>query len=310
MLELKSNGLRAVFSENGARLMALEVNGVDVVFGNALDFDVATGEASAGSVCGRFAGRISKAEFELDGQTHKLVPNRDGFQLHGGPHNFGNQNWQYKKKGNEISFTFVSPDGDQGFPGLMRAIATYRLEGKVLALEISATTTKPTVLNLTNHAYWNMMGPSAGKDAAFTQELQFNASHYLPLTPQLLPTGEIAKVAGTRFDFRKLRLVREAYDHCVLLDGKRGALKQALTLRDPTSGRRMEVWTTECAVQFYTAIHWDDTVRGKNGRNMLHHQAIAIEPQNLPDAPNQPHFPSAVLRPGQTYRNRIEWRFG
>jgi aldose 1-epimerase len=308
MLELKSNGLRAVFSENGARLMALEVGGVDVVFGNAFDFDVALGDASAGSVCGRFAGRISKAEFELDGVTHKLVPNRDGFQLHGGPHNFGNQNWQHHKKGNEISFTFVSPDGDQGFPGLMRAIATYRLEGRVLSLEISATTDKPTVLNLTNHAYWNMMGPSAGKDAAFTQELQFNASHYLPLSPQLLPTGEIAKVEGTRMDFRKLRKVGEAYDNCVVLNGKRGALKQALTMRDPQSGRRMEVWTTECAIQFYTAIHWNDTIAGKQG-NMLNHQAIAIEPQNLPDAPNQPQFPSSVLRPGQTYRNRIEWRF-
>ncbi len=309
MLELKSNGLRAVFSENGARLMALEVNGVDVVFGNEFNFDLAKADASAGAVVGRFAGRISKAEFQLDGEIHKLVANRDGFQLHGGPHNFGNQNWQYKKKGNEISFTFVSPDGDQGFPGLMRAIATYRLEGKVLSLEISATTTKPTVLNLTNHAYWNMMGPSAGKDAAFGQDMQMNASHYLPVTPQLLPTGEIAKVEGTRYDFRKLRKVGEEYDNCVLLDGKRGTLKQALTLRDPASGRRMEVWTTECAVQFYTAIHWDDTVAGKHG-NMLNHQAIAIEPQNLPDAPNQSHFPSSVLRPGQTYHNRIEWRFG
>jgi aldose 1-epimerase len=309
LLELKSNGLRAVFSENGARLMALEVDGVDVVFGNALDFDIATGDASAGSVCGRFAGRISKAEFELDGEVHKLVPNRDGFQLHGGPNNFGNQNWQPHRKGNEITFSFVSPDGDQGFPGLMRATATYRLLGKVLSLELIATTTKPTVINLTNHAYWNLMGPAATKNSAFGQEVQINAAHYLPLTSQLLPTGEIAKVESTRFDFRKLRKVGEAYDNCYMLGGTRGGLKQALTMRDPTSGRRMEVWTTEPAVQFYTAIHWNDTVRGKIS-NLLNHQAIAIEPQNAPDAPNHANFPSSVLRPGQTYHNRIEWRFG
>jgi len=308
MLELKSNGLRALFSENGARLLALEVDGVDVVFGNALDFDVKTGDASAGSVCGRFAGRISKAEFELDGVTHKLIPNRDDFQLHGGPENFGNQDWQHHKKGNELSFSFISPDGDQGFPGLMRATATYRLAGKILSLDLSATTDKPTVINLTNHAYWNMMGPSAGKDAAFTQEVQINAAHYLPLSPKLLPTGAIAKVEGTRFDFRKLRKVAEAYDNCFMLAGKRGELKQALTMRDPHTGRRMEVWTTEAAVQFYTAIHWNDTIKGKHG-NMLNHQAIAIEPQNAPDAPNHSNFPSSVLRPGQTYRNRIEWRF-
>src|SRR5450631_1720581 len=135
-----------------------------------------------------------------------------------------------------------------------------------------------------------------------------NAPRYLITDKNILPSGEIASVAGTKFDFRKLRAVREAYDHCFCLDGRRGQMKQALTMRDPKSGRRMEVWSTECAIQFYTAIHWNETLPGKGGP--LHqHQAIAIEPQNVPDAPNHPNFPSSVLRPGNTYRNRIEWRF-
>ncbi len=308
MLELKSNGLRAVFSPLGARLMALEVDGVDVVFGNDFNFDPFKDDGSAGIVCGRVAGRISNAQYELDGVTYKLVPNRGTVQLHGGPHNFGNTQWSAAKKGSSIHFKTSSPDGDQGHPGAVEAIATYEVEGKTLSLEIVATTTKPTMLNVTNHAYWNLAGPDVGKDAAFALEAQINASHYLPLSPELLPTGEIAKVQGTKYDFRKLRKVGEEYDNCFCLDGRRGQLKQALTLRDPASGRRMEVWTTEIGVQFYTSIHWNNTVKGKHG-NLQQHQAIAIEPQNYPDAPNHPNFPSAVVRPGQTYRNRIEWRF-
>ena len=308
MHTIKSSGLQASFSENGARLMAVVVDGVDVVFGNAFEFDPAKDDGSAGSTCGRHAGRISRAAFELDGQTHKLAPNREDFQLHGGPHNFGNTNWNARKKGSEIEFTLTSPDGDQGFPGELKAKAVYGVKGTMLYADLTATTSKPTVINLTNHAYWNMVGQTAGKDSALTQEVQINANHYLPLDARLLPTGEVAPVADTRFDFRKLRSVKEPFDNCFCLDGRRDELKQALTLRDPQSGRRMEVWTSECAVQFYTALHWNDTIKSKHGK-LQQHQAIAIEPQNFPDAPNHPNFPTAFLRPGQIYRNRIEWRF-
>lgn len=308
MNSIKSPGLKATFSDFGARLLGVEVDGIDVVFGTPLNEAHDTWDHSAGVTCGRHAGRISGSQFELDGEVHKLVPNRDGFQLHGGPIGFGSQNWKSTKKGSEIHFSLTSTDGDQGFPGELAASAIYGVRGNVLWAELTATTTKPTVINLTNHAYWNLAGPSAGKDAAFAQDVQMNASRYLITNKDLLPSGVMADVSKTEFDFRKLRAVKQGYDHCFVLDGNRGALKQCLTMRDPKSGRRMEVWTTECAIQFYTAIHWDEKLPGKTGP--LHqHQAIAIEPQNVPDAPNHANFPSSFLRPGRTYRNRIEWRF-
>lgn len=308
MNTIKSPALQATFSDYGARLLGLKVDGLDVVFGTPLNEEHEAWDHSAGITCGRHAGRISGSKFTLDGETHKLTPNREGFQLHGGPKGFGSTIWTSKKKGGEIEFLLTSPDGDQGFPGELHAKATYGVTGNVMWAELTATTSKPTVINLTNHAYWNLQGPGAGKDAALRQEVQMNASRYLVTDKDLLPSGEMAGVAGSNCDFRKLRPVGEAYDHCFVLDGKRGEMKQALTMRDPMSGRRMEVWTTECAIQFYTAIHWNEKLPGKGGP--LHqHQAIAIEPQNVPDAPNHSNFPSSILRPGHPYRNRIEWRF-
>ena len=309
MHTIKSSTLSATFSDFGARLLACETGGIDVVFGSTLnDADSDIWDNSAGTTVGRHAGRISGSKFTLDGTEYKLTPNRDGYQLHGGPHGFGNQTWNAKPSASEIEFTLVSPDGDQGFPGEVLAKAVYGVKDNMMWAEISATSNKPTVINLTNHAYWNLAGPSAGKDSAFAQEVMINAGHTLVTDKDLLPSGEMASVKGTRFDFRKLRAVAGAYDHCFCLDGTRGTLHHALTLRDPVSGRTMEVWTSECAIQFYTAIHWNKKIPGK-GQPLAQHQAIAIEPQNVPDAPNHPHFPSSILRPGITYRNRIEWRF-
>jgi aldose 1-epimerase len=304
MLELRNSRIHAIFSPMGARLQSLIVDGVDVVVGNALEFDLNTGDQSAGAVCGRFAGRIARAQFPLDGKIIKLVPNRGDYQLHGGPVNFCNSMWNADADDHSIWFSHKVPDGDQGYPGAVEATAIYKLNGNALSLKLEATTTKPTVINLTNHAYWNL----AGTGSALDHEMQINANSYLPLNDDLLPVGEIRKVEGSRWDFRKLRHVAEAYDNCFCLDGPRGDMKQALILRDPASGRRMEVWTTECAIQMYTAIHWNGTVPSKSGA-LQQHQAIAIEPQNYPDAPNHDNFPSAVLRPGETYRNEMEWRF-
>jgi aldose 1-epimerase len=179
------------------------------------------------------------------------------------------------------------------------------LDGNVLVLELEAQSSKPTVINLTNHAYWNLSG---GARDAFEHELQIMGARYLPLTSELLPSGEMLDVAGTRYDFRSARKVGGIYDNCWVLDGARGQLKHGLTLRDPVSGRRMEVWTTEPAVQVYTAAHWNPEFGGKTGP-LRQYGAIAIEPQNLPDAPTHPNFPSALLRPGEVYRHRMEWRF-
>ena len=224
--------------------------------------------------------------------------------MHGGPDSFATRNWDVEADDYSIWFSLKSADGDQGYPGELQTTAIYKVQGNVLSLSIEATTSKPTILNLTNHAYWNM----AGKGSVLDQELQINAAHYLPLDANLLPTGEIAMVSGSKFDFRTLRKIAEGYDSCYALDGKRGTLQHGLSLRDPASGRCMEVWTTECAIQMYTAIFWNGSVPAKQGA-LQAFQAIAIEPQNFPDAPNHPNFPSSVLRPGETYRNEIEWRF-
>ena len=306
---IKSSALKATFSDFGTRLLALEVDGVDVVLGTSLnEAEREMWDPYAGATLGRHAGRITDSKFTLDGLEYPLVPNRDDYQLHGGPKGFGNSIWTSKVGASEIEFTLLSPDGDQGFPGELHAKAIYGVKENMLWAELTATTSKPTIINLTNHAYWNLVGPTAGKDSAFAHEVMINASHTLVTNQHLLPTGEMASVKGTRFDFRKPRIVAEAYDDCFCLDGTRGEMKHAATLRDPVSGRRLEMWTAECATQFYTAIHWDNTLPGK-GKPLAQHQAVALEAQNVPDAPNHANFPSSVLRPGTQYRNRIEWRF-
>lgn len=304
MLELRNDRIHAIFDPMGARLQSLFFDGVDVVFGNRNGFDVTTGDQSAGAVCGRIAGRIAKARFPLDGKIIELAPNRGDYQLHGGPVNFCNSVWAVDASATAIRFSHNVPDGDQGYPGAVDASATYTLKDNVLSLALKATTTKPTVINLTNHVYWNM----AGAGSVLPQELQINASHYLPLNDDLLPLGEISTVADSRWDFRNARPIAELYDNCFCLDGQRGHMKHGLTLRDRVSGRKLEVWTTEAAIQMYTAIHWNGTIASNQGV-MSQGQALAIEPQNYPDAPNHENFPSAIVRPGEHYENHIEWRF-
>jgi aldose 1-epimerase len=204
-----------------------------------------------------------------------------------------------------LHFTLHSQDGDQGYPGALDVSATYTLDGNTLALAFTARTTKPTTINLTNHAYWNLSG---GERGAFDHEMQIMGSHFLPLNDLLLPSGELRGVTGTRWDFRTLRQVGGVYDNCWVLDGARGEMKHGLTLRDPVSGRRMDVWTTEAGMQMYTAEHWNEGFPGKRGP-LKSYAAIAIEPQNFPDAPNHANFPSAMLRPGEVYQQRMEWRF-
>ncbi len=303
-MNLSNPHLNARFSSLGARITHLFVDGVDVVMGGGTDAEFLAGDWTTGIVCGRHAGRISNATFEIDGTTHKLLPTFGAHQLHGGPDNFGLRHWHHQMIDNGIRFSLVSPDGDQGFPGEVNVTADYVLKGSVLSLTLKATTTKPTVINLTNHGYWNLIGAQS----AFEHEMQIDADRYVVLDDLLLASGELRAVEGGRFDFRNQRIVGENYDNCWVLNGKRGALKKGLTLRDPNSGRKMEVWTTEAGMQMYTCFHWNGVFPGKRGP--LHqYEAIAIEPQNFPDAPNHKNFPSAIVRPGETYRSVMEWRF-
>jgi aldose 1-epimerase len=305
MLELKSDSLRATFSTLGARLVSLYIDGVDVVAGGGTDEQFLAGDWTAGAVIGRIAGRITNARFTLDGTDHKLTPNMGEHQLHGGPDNFGNRRWNAQPADNSIRFTIHSPDGDQGYPGAVDATATYTLDGNTLSLDLEARTTKPTVINLTNHAYWNLSG---GERNAFAHEMIIDAEAYLPLNDLLLPSGEIRKAEGLPQDFRTRKIVGHFFDNCWVLNGQRGTLRHGLTLRDPVSGRQMDVWTTEAGMQMYTAWHWNEGMPGRNGP-LKQSAAIAIEPQNFPDAPNHANFPSAVLRPGEVYKHRMEWRF-
>ena len=224
--------------------------------------------------------------------------------MHGGFDSFAQRFWAHQQDGNRIELKLQSPDGEEGYPGALDVTAVYELLGNVLSLDFTATTTKPTLCNLTNHAYWNM----AASDNVLDHELQVYGSKYFPLDDAMLPLGEIADVEGTRMDFRSLRPIAGDYDNAFLLDGQHGELKPALRLRDPKSKRTLDVFTTERCVQVYTAWHWEPSVVSRTGP-IKRSQAFAIEPQCVADAPNHPAFPQSILRPGEIYRNRMEWRF-
>lgn len=304
MLELRSANIVARFSALGARLTSCVVDGVETAFGAGPDDNMMAGDIFAGAVCGRHAGRISKASFPLDGKIVQLKPNYGAHQLHGGETGFHSRRWDYLRDGNRITFMLRSGDGEEGFPGILDVSAAYVLGASSLSLTLEARTTKPTVCNLTNHAYWNM----AGGGSVLDHELTIPAQKYFPLDDLLLPLGEIKAVAESRWDFRRSRSIGGDYDNCFLLDGARGEMKHGVTLRDPLSRRALEVRTSEGCMQIYTAIHWQSSLMGQRGP-LAKAAALAIEPQNIADAPNHPNFPSSILRPGETYRNRMEWRF-
>ena len=304
MITLTSPGISVSLHPVGARIASCVVDGVETAFGSGREGSILSGDIYAGAICGRHAGRITNAAVPIDGRMVKLTPNMGPHQLHGGDTGFHCRRWDHMIEGNKVGFYLKSADGEEGFPGMLDVKASYALVGKTLSLTIEARTSKPTVCNLTNHAYWNL----AGGGSVLGHELQVMGERYFPLDETLLPLGRIEPTAGTGFDFRKLRVIGEDHDFCTLLSAPRGEMKHGLTLRDPVSGRRMEVWTTEGCMQTYTAIHWQPGFIGHMGP-LQRSAAFAIEPQNVADAPNNPAFPSSILRPGELYRNHMEWRF-
>jgi aldose 1-epimerase len=304
MLELRSSRLKVTLDALGARIASCEVDGVETAFGFSGSGQHAAGDIYAGAVIGRHAGRITNASFPLDGGIVRLRPNMGPHQIHGGANSFHNQRWDYLRDGSRITFHLMSGDGEEGYPGVFDVKAIYVLAGDTLSLTLEAHTTKPTLCNLTNHAYWNL----AGGGSVLDHELQIPGHKFFPLNDVLLPLGRIEDVEGTGWDFRKLRPIGKDHDGAIMLDGPRGTLQRGLTLRDPASGRQLDVWTTECAMQTYTAIHWTPEMMGHSGP-LARSAALAIEPQNVADAPNHADFPSSILRPGETYRNHMEWRF-
>lgn len=304
MITLTSPGITAKLHPTGARIASCVVDGVETCFGSGAADVLAGGDIYAGVVCGRHAGRITNAQFPLDGEIVKLSANYGPHQLHGGVNGLHSRHWDYLQDGNRVTFYLQSNDGEEGFPGQMDVQAVYALEGNTLSLDITARTTRPTVANITNHAYWNM----AGAGSVLNHELTIPGSVYFPLDKDLMPLGTIVPVAGTDWDFRTPRIIGQDYDGCIKLDGTRGDMKHGLRLRDPASGRQLDVFTTEGCMQFYTAIHWNPSLVGHMGP-LAKSTALAIEPQNIADAPNHANFPSSILRPGEVYRNSMEWRF-
>ncbi len=269
-----------------------------------------------GTVAGRFANRIAAGRFLLDGREYRLACNSNGHHLHGGRAGFDKILWNARvfrgKHSAGVRFTTVSRDGDEGYPGTLKAAVSYSLsEGGDLSLEYRAITDRPTPVNLTNHAYWNLSGEGLIEDHVLSSPSRF----YLPVDAALIPTGEVAAVRGTPLDFgtpkpigRDIGKIEGGYDHCIIGDRKEPGLALASRAQDPRSGRVMEVWTTLPAFQFYSGNFLDGRT-GAAGRVFSKHAAFCIEPEFFPDCVNVPHFPSCILRPGAVWHHLTVHRF-
>jgi aldose 1-epimerase len=272
-----------------------------------------------GSVVGRFANRIAGGRFAIDGVQYKLARNDHGIHhLHGGEGGFYKVVWQAEPfvKGDSagLVLTYMSADGEEGYPGNLAVKVIYSLnQSGELRLEYTAQTDKPTPVNLTNHAYWNLTG--AGSGGIENHLLRLNCSRYLPVTETLVPTGEIKDVAGTYMDFkeakpvgRDLDKVPGGYDHCYIIDRNSDGLAEAARVTDPASGRCLDVFTTKPAIQFYSG-NFLNRLQGRNGEVYDKHGGLCLETEYYPDAVNRPEFPDVILRPGQEYRHVTVYKF-
>ena len=280
-----------------------------------------------GAIIGRYGNRIANGHFSLDGVDYQLALNEGQHHLHGGPCGLDKVVWSAATFAAAdrlgLTFSHLSPDGDQGYPGNLSARVSYSLtDANELVLDYFATTDRATPVNLTQHTYWNL----AGSEAPWVGDhvLTIEADAYTTADASLIPTGVIAPVAGTPFDFRTPQAIGKriddddeqlhnarGYDHnFVLRPADTGALRRAVRLSESTTGRVLEMHTTEPGVQFYSGNFLDGTVRGKNGRRYLHRTGLCLETQHFPDSPNHDHFPSTILRPGGVYRSRTVLTFG
>jgi aldose 1-epimerase len=272
-----------------------------------------------GCLVGRTCNRIGGAKFSIDGIEYEVSANNDNFQLHGGFEGFNKKIWKTslietdKKIG--LSFEYLSPDGEEGFPGNLKVNASYILNNKnEFSMEFKAETDKATPVNLTNHAYFNLSGENSG--TIYKQELRILADFITETSPESIPTGKLIPVEGTSFDFRAFHPIGErihdltvGYDDNFVLRNQSGKLSLAATAIDPESGRILEVFTTEPGIQLYTSNWFDGSLLGKSGVPYFKHQAFALETQHYPDSMNQPGFPNVILRPGKNYHTQTVWKF-
>ena len=294
----------------------------DVVLGlGTLEEYVADRNSYLGAIVGRFGNRIAEGRFTLNGQTYTIPANDSGNALHGGVEGFDRRVWAGRTVEGGVEMTLVSPDGDQGFPGTLTVVATYTLTDGDLRIDYSATTDKDTVVNVTNHAYFNLAGASSG--TILGQEMMIPAASYTPTNAKLIPTGELAPVEGTPFDFREPAVIGAridvedeqlkragGYDHNWVLGSTVGDLMLAARLRDPASGRVLTVETTEPGVQFYSGNFLNGSLKSPAGGVYARRTGLCLETQHFPDSPNQSGFPSTVLTAGETMRSTTIFRFG
>lgn len=273
-----------------------------------------------GSTIGRYANRIADAHFALNGKQYTVAKNNGPHCLHGGPGGFYNVVWEAEPLQNGVAFRYASKDGEEGFPGTLHTSVRFTVSGADLKMEYDSSTDKATVINLTNHAYFNLSG--AGRGSILSHQLKLFASRFTPVDARTIPTGELRAVAGTSFDFRKSTAIgghiqaheeqlelTKGYDHNFVLDEGSTLLKLAAELYDPASGRRLQVLTTEPGVQFYSGHYLDGSVRGKTGEPYAKYGGLCLETQHFPDSPNHPDFPSTTLRPGQNFHSVTVYRF-
>ena len=313
----------------GAIIVSLKVPDRAGVLGDVvLGYDSLAGYVASspyfGAVVGRYGNRIAKGKFTLDGQQYTLAVNNGPNALHGGLRGFDKVVWEvdtsHTAEGSRVTFRYVSTDGEEGYPGTLTASVSYTLtDANEVRIAYEATTDKATPVNLTQHTYFNL----AGSGDILGHTLTFAADRYVPVDSTLIPTGELAPVAGTPFDFISAHAIGEridadhpqlrnggGYDHTIVLTRADTGLALAATLREATTGRTLQVHTTEPGVQFYTGNFLDGTLTGKGGVVYRRRNGLCLETQHFPDSPNRPAFPNTILRPGDVYRSRTVWTFG
>lgn len=321
------SGASVTLSTMGAGVVSVIVpdkdgNMADVALGYKNPVDYIGDGPCAGKVPGRYANRIAGGKFSIDGHQYQLATNNGPNALHGGPTGFMNRNWKGEVKGNRVIFTYHSADGEEGYPGNLDARVAYTWNDKnELHIDLSATCDKKTVINLTNHSYFNLDGENAG--SILEHVLQVNASHFLPTDETLIPSGEIAPVKGTPMDFTVPKKIGRdikadfpvlvydrGYDSSWVIDGwRKHTLSQAAVLKSEKSGRVLTISTTQPAAHVYTGNWLSGSPISKSGRSYNDYDGVAIECQGMPDAPNHPNFPSQLLGPGEEYHQEIVFAF-
>lgn len=296
----------------------------DVVLGfDSLDEYVRLNTSYLGAVIGRYGNRIAQGRFVLDGKAYELAINNGPNHLHGGLKGFDKRIWNARildsSRGPTLELTYVSPDGEEGYPGNLEVTALYSLSASnTLRLEVSAQTDQPTIINITQHSYFNL----AGSGTVLDHEVTLNASRYLPTDATAIPLGPLEDVAGSPFDFRTptaigarqddphpQRVKENGYDHTFVIDKESAEFALHAQAVDPGSGRKLILYSTAPGVQFYTGNFLDGSLKGKQGSVYHRHHGFCFEPQHFPDSPNRPEYPSVVLRPGETYRHNMEYTF-